>query len=647
MGLYANGHRRGRLLRIYDRTLGATAVPERPPLSRGRGLSPSSSAAPTRGGAGQSLRESRGGSLPYHRTMDEAIARALEAADEPTCEAYFRALLHLRDDGLSEDARADGKVLLDLAALMLRPTEREPLSTRGIAGTPPETYDEARWNRLSELEDDLPLDLRARIADIRWSRTPGDAEAAAAAVNRYAKSAERLVRLPEKGVPAKDRLRRAASICGRRRDEQGYTALLDRIEQLLGDEEVPGPTKVHLVHLLLDVDEVRGARHVDLVRQAIEAHASDENGTPDWDWLRFAWKVVAQAERSRDGGDAAHDAEVAWAETFAEQADWLAGIESASAHLRVERLKKAIVELRRLGCRDRVNELEVKLREAQRQGRSEMRRIEGPSFDPSELARQAIDAVKGKSWQDAMLALATMAPSPSLERLREHARESSSQFPLQFLFGQELLDDEGRTVARRTGGWSPEQTVSDEALDGIVVESVGYHAAVTVHGFIEPARRQILVEQAPTMQDWADLVAPSPWCHPGRIWSWVKGLDAGLRGDFLVACHMLVPQMEGLFRGILRAHGVRTTYMRDDGIERERAVEWLLTQPELVDQLGQDAAFDLRCLLSRQDSFNLRNRLSHGMLDDAELYSTPAVYAWHMGLRLMLVPLGAHSGDSH
>ena len=62
----------------------------------------------------------------------------------------------------------------------------------------------------------------------------------------------------------------------------------------------------------------------------------------------------------------------------------------------------------------------------------------------------------------------------------------------------------------------------------------------------------------------------------------VNALLAGFEGDFLVALHLLVPQLEHMLRVHLKAAGALTTTLRTDGVEHENGMGTLVDLPEVA-----------------------------------------------------------------
>jgi hypothetical protein len=118
-----------------------------------------------------------------------------------------------------------------------------------------------------------------------------------------------------------------------------------------------------------------------------------------------------------------------------------------------------------------------------------------------------------------------------------------------------------------------------------------------------------------------------------------RGLHAGLIGDFVVAAHLLIPQIENSCRQILASHGVTVSTIDQDSTERELYIHELLQKPEFKEFFGENLTFDLRGLLVEQQSSNLRHGMAHGLFDYGAFQSPPSVYLWWLVLHLVCLPV--------
>jgi hypothetical protein len=200
----------------------------------------------------------------------------------------------------------------------------------------------------------------------------------------------------------------------------------------------------------------------------------------------------------------------------------------------------------------------------------------------------------------------------------------------------------GRTIARRDAAEGGE-TEEEADLRAEMYRIASQMQAVQAQAFIEPARAQILREHTVRVADLMPFVQDNPFVPQGREEFFARGLQAGFRGDFAAAVHLLVPQVENSVRYLLEQSDVITSGLDDDGIQDERDLNRTLRLPEFVGPLegvlGEDVVCDLRGLLVERYGSNLRNDMAHGLLDYDAFYSGPAIYFWWLTLRLCCTPV--------
>ena len=113
----------------------------------------------------------------------------------------------------------------------------------------------------------------------------------------------------------------------------------------------------------------------------------------------------------------------------------------------------------------------------------------------------------------------------------------------------------------------------------------------------------------------------------------------GLKGDFLISTHLLIPQIEDSIRYLMEQRGYIASGLNDRGIQSEHNINYLIEKkkPELIEILGKDIFFDLQVLLVHINGFgtNLRNRMAHGFIGDDGFYSGENVYLWGLTLYLL------------
>jgi len=113
-----------------------------------------------------------------------------------------------------------------------------------------------------------------------------------------------------------------------------------------------------------------------------------------------------------------------------------------------------------------------------------------------------------------------------------------------------------------------------------------------------------------------------------------------LAGDLVSAIHLLVPRIEQIIRRILRKAGVNTTALLQ-GAMRERLLGELLRAQEAMEVLSSPLARLLQATLSEEWGLNLRNRVAHGLINEAECSQSNADRLLHTVILLSQIRLVA------
>lgn len=480
-------------------------------------------------------------------------------------------------------------------------------------------------------------DLLARILDILWVRR-NDHQAARDGVDAYLAAAQRLED-PDNWWLCAQRFKRAIHLAAAL--GKGGTALFDRavatVEQTLDryhgdDASFLSETLMGLLQQYERGDAAKYAAYAE--KAALRAEAEPNNLKARQYWLAKArWHAIAgQTDEERA-------ARRRFAETYIQDADREMKSSSPSFLRASNHLLHAIEAFRRIpGSRTRADQLRDRLADYQGRGLAELKPLE-TKFDHTPLVEQAQKHVSGKPFLEALFALATIGGSPNRQRLRKEAEQLAQVAPFHHLAALAKLDSEGRPVARRP---PIDPSHPEEAAEGIRAEML-QHAAIErgarVQAIIDPARRVILREHHFTDADFAPIVQASPLVPPGREGIVARGLAAGLHGDFLVASHLLMPQLENSIRTLLQQAGAQVVTIDDQGLQRLRTLNQLLFLDQMNRLFGEDLTFELQGLLVEEFGANLRNRLAHGFLSHAEFYAPEPIYAWWLTLRLCCLPL--------
>ena len=371
---------------------------------------------------------------------------------------------------------------------------------------------------------------------------------------------------------------------------------------------------------------------------ASKATAAEAQGDPHT--AHEYWSIEAEWRKLAKDIPGEQKARLAAAEAAVNRAEKRTQEKDASFMAGAFLMGKAIEEMRRAGAtKERIQELRQKMNDWQQRSLNEYQTF-STEFNITDMVLAARDYVKEKAFPNAILKLAFGYELADPAKVKEAVRKNAQQAPLTYLMGAAIVDQKGRTTAREESLLN----LSGEALNAALETEAFSHAAqyewpLRVDGFIEPGRTQILNDHKPTYQDLMAIVCNNPFIPTGHEGIFLRGLHAGFHGDFVVAAHLLTPQIENSLRHVLESQGVDVSNLESDGTQPVKMLGGIFGFPETKRIFGEPLCFELRGCLIEKTGYDFRNRVAHGFIHEGECYTTPGITVWWLVLRICLTPL--------
>jgi hypothetical protein len=479
-------------------------------------------------------------------------------------------------------------------------------------------------------------EIRARVCDCLWVGKE-DGLAGRDAIEAYVASAAALEDI-ERWPVAAERIERALRLARLLHTADGLSRAVNYVIHLLAKfGEAPSSFfAAKLMALLIELD--RGATVV--YTPLAERLARSAKQRCEWRHARTYWERKAAWDALMGRVEQQRAALFAAANTYVGEADAALGQEPPDYFVASVHLRDGIEALRSIGnTQEQVEALHMRLLECQERAMENMSHYEFELPDFTSEAAQARDRVMGRPLPEALTSLAFLCTSPSLPQLKDLAKHNLQHGVFRSIMPMLLVTEKGKVTAERPASVSTTEADAEQQLRTEMFEQAGLVQDLHVLAFIEPARRQIVEEHRVQLDDMLALAANSPFVPGNRARLFARGLLAGFEGDFVVAAHLLIPQVENCLRHILSARGHRVSGLDQKGIQEEMDLNEVLPTyaQELEATFGEDTVFDLRGLLVERFGTNLRNRLAHGLLTYEDVQSPRGEYLWWLAFRLCVV----------
>jgi len=575
----------------------------------------------------------------------EPWEQALAAAKEPTC-FEFCGLLKAKID--QSKVAGQGRtvqlyILLHAVAALCPSWDASTKPFRPALAIMP-SLDDFGEDEALVLADVAPeikdAELRARVADVAWVLGK-NYKMARLAIPAYVESAIRLEGSARFPIFV-ERLHRAVQLA--LMVGQGNPALLasvtGEIERFI-QKRAPAETKwacADLMRLLIQAETGDTTKYAAIC----ETLAVQAEGRQDWNVARTYWRCKAEWHRLAKDAEAYRDACIRAAETYVGAAESALKRPTPSHGACAGLLMRAVEALRKIPeTKARVEELHQRILKEQELIVGNETTTFQVSSDISQVVDATMAAFHSKPLEQLLLGLAMIGTPPTAASLRSSAEESLRTNIYSQIYPSVYITKKGKRLAEKPSLIQGNQESQDQCLKAEMMQKIKWHRGLMVSGRIKPALHVINTEHFVRLQDLEFLVSDNPFVPTGRELIFIRGLFAGLSGDFLIAAHLLVPQVENSIRHLLYYYAgeQRTSKLKNDLTQPERDLNELLYHDDVKRIIEEDLLFDLQSLMVEPGlGANIRNQLAHGLMDFDQFYAAEAVYAWWLIWRICCFP---------
>jgi hypothetical protein len=261
---------------------------------------------------------------------------------------------------------------------------------------------------------------------------------------------------------------------------------------------------------------------------------------------------------------------------------------------------------RKYGFDKRANQLYVMLSDLGGETLSELKSTEYSIPLDRDRINAFLDAALDGSDSDVLMSfLFQYIPKIQEEKIR--LKERAEKAPLLDLVSTFTIDSSGNTISRVGVGLDAER----QKLYFFMYESMRLIIPF-MHLHITKMKEQGKM----TTESIMELIKDSELITEDHKEIVRRGMDAYMAEDYLVCCHLLIPQLEAAIRRLFALNGaniMRSKKNPDEGNEY-RSLDSLLGSTEAVAYMGEDIANYFRNVLTDQYGWNIRNQVSHGLL---------------------------------
>lgn len=569
-------------------------------------------------------------------------ASIISQAGKKTCFNYW-GLFKKKASELEADSPSNRGLLL-LEAICSMSLNREiggPVfiemfsGPKGRTTLPQDMTDEHLEVFFQLLPDIVDPELKSRIADIIWlNKKAHKFDAAKIAVHEYIKSCENL-RISD-AYEAVLRICRAVGLAcemgkGGSQLQQDALSYAEKYALEISSTEANG----HHSPLYRLLSQRKYGDHSALAKKCAEI-ATDHENNQNYHLMRSFLRLQHDFMRNANAPDKEiRSIQLAEAESYVSEAQY-----SPSAIVKSSHLEHAITAFRKIpNSSERVAKLHEQLILVQQNINDEMVSVKTEGIDITQLIESAEQHVSGHKFIDALMLLSFIVALPKESQMRANALESIHKNPIHHLMGKRFTNDKGKTIGKVPPLEFNNTSENSEVITAEMYQHISFKTNLHAEALILPAMDKIKSEHLISLETLLDIVSNHPFIPDGRELIFARGLLFGFNRDFASSCLYLIPQIENSIRNILETNGiVITSKLLHSGIQREKDLNELLSDRDVINMFDEDTIFTLRALMTDSHGGNIRNLLAHGLLRYDEIQCSQGAYCWWLVLRLIMTP---------
>lgn len=243
------------------------------------------------------------------------------------------------------------------------------------------------------------------------------------------------------------------------------------------------------------------------------------------------------------------------------------------------------------------------IRELSAKARNDMKAISHEMKIPLDELEVYIEQILDGNLDEA-LARVAIHYIPQRNEIEKQLYDLSRIAPIGFLINKHITDEQGRFVA----------TVGslEEDLDGNVVIQISQNlniSAIFLNAVLDQAIKKFSLDSDKLV----NYLFNSPVFDTLQRDFLIKGIQKYFEKDFIIATHLLIPQIEATVRKLVEISGGTVLKRGRGGGFHLITLDDLLRSEQVKQALGEDASLYFRVVLTDQRGWNIRNDVCHGI----------------------------------
>ena len=285
-----------------------------------------------------------------------------------------------------------------------------------------------------------------------------------------------------------------------------------------------------------------------------------------------------------------------------------------NAHMAIDYLEKAYQLYDRKCDQDKILQLRKQIELLQQTAYGNMK-VVSVKYDVTEICNYIDELFKGLSIQEMIVQIGFLAQIYQVDEIKAKVIERQNRLVLTGMIPRALVACNNRVVEKLDPlDWNDPEKDKDllfKHMVAFVNEEHAYGEAFCLDYALQILRRENNISE----KDLVFLVDNNPIIPEKRADIIKMGIQMGLNRNLYTALHILLPQVEHIFRNLTSMCGDTVTYLKDDGTEEYKPLSQLFRSKLLHECYDENIIFTFQSMMDEKVGSNLRNLYAHGLLE--------------------------------
>lgn len=257
-------------------------------------------------------------------------------------------------------------------------------------------------------------------------------------------------------------------------------------------------------------------------------------------------------------------------------------------------------------------------------------------FDIRDVYEMITESLEGLSFEESVIQMLRHTPFFTREEMERQVKVDARKYVIRSLAGITIVNKKGQTilVLPPLNIQNPEEDkrLFDQYVYRKANEQGNIVGSIYIKVYINEIRNRFSFEK----QNLMFLTKNNPIIPEGRENIFASAFYYGLKGELYEALHILIPQVENLFREFAERAGGITVKLTDNGASEEKTLTSIFDIPELKDFCDANILFLFQGMMNKRAGANIRNLIAHGIFDESDAYMGTSLYFFAVVMKVLM-----------